>query len=626
LEIIWVSFWLAKLVAGAIPLVFQIVSGFFSTGVRKYSLVLRACELPLSLFIWSIAVYFCQPIIWGWSKHTHTVSLHTVQTRSTVEVEVSGTTSSTPVYGIHWLKVVNKVCIATIAVCALYLAEKLLVQMIAVSYHKRQFHDKIRNIKRITLAIDHLYDASLRRYPDRHNDFDDLDNVIHDTNGVQKLGSKARLNNKTMHLIRDMGWMTDKLTTAFGTLVSDMTGKNIKPTGNHAVVEQALERHYGAEALARRIFKALDKGNDDAITEQDLIDELGPGNEEDARFIFSVLDQDRNGDVSLEEMLNLVRSIARERKLMWQSANDVKEALKILDRAMEGVVLILVLFIYAALYSNYLATHYSQIWTSFTGLSFMLGPTASELLSACILVFVKHPYDIGDRVDMSGYELIVTRISLLYTAFSRIDNDRSIQVPNSVINSLFVENATRSPNMKERLTFSVSPGTSFDDLETLRSELQDFVELPENRRDYYPDVDVELLGVADLKQLDLCVEIKHKSNWSDEKLRAYRRSKFMCALLSAMRKVPIAGPGGDGAAMGSPAAPNYTVAITDDVAQAAKAKFDADKDAKRLFPKNATDGVRLAVSSGLEVLPSLINRKASTSGGNPFEDNMNPFR
>lgn len=102
------------------------------------------------------------------------------------------------------------------------------------------------------------------------------------------------------------------MTNAFGRLASDMTGKEIRPTGKHAVVQQALERKYGAEALARRIFKALDKEKDGAITEQDLIEELGPGSEEEAHFIFDTFDRDHNGDVSLDEMISLVGSIARE--------------------------------------------------------------------------------------------------------------------------------------------------------------------------------------------------------------------------------------------------------------------------------------------------------------------------
>jgi hypothetical protein len=44
---------------------------------------------------------------------------------------------------------------------------------------------------------------------------------------------------------------------------------------------------------------------------------------------------------------------------------------------------------------------------------------------------VKHPYDVGDRVDITGPEkeqLIVEKISLLYTVFTRIDKMQVVQV------------------------------------------------------------------------------------------------------------------------------------------------------------------------------------------------------
>ncbi len=45
----------------------------------------------------------------------------------------------------------------------------------------------------------------------------------------------------------------------------------------------------------------LDSGAD-ALFEQDILEELGPERSEDAHYIFTALDRDRNGDISLEEM------------------------------------------------------------------------------------------------------------------------------------------------------------------------------------------------------------------------------------------------------------------------------------------------------------------------------------
>ena len=52
-------------------------------------------------------------------------------------------------------------------------------------------------------------------------------------------------------------------------------------------------------------------------------------------------------------------------------------------------------------------------------------------MGSCIFLFVKHPYDVGDRVDIVGPEkeqLIVEKISLLYTVFVRIDKMQVVQV------------------------------------------------------------------------------------------------------------------------------------------------------------------------------------------------------
>ena len=84
-----------------------------------------------------------------------------------------------------------------------------------------------------------------------------------------------------------------------------------------------------------------------------------------------------------------------------------------------------------------------------------------------------------------------------------------------------------------------------------------------------------------------------------------------------MRKIPIDGTGGCGPGAGSIANPNYSVTITRDEAEVSKAHFNAEKDAKRLIPKNATvlapESIGMAVSSGLDLLPSLVNRKGSVA-------------
>lgn len=58
----------------------------------------------------------------------------------------------------------------------------------------------------------------------------------------------------------------------------------------------------------------------------------------------------------------------------------------------------------------------------------------------------------------------------------------------------------------------------------------------------------------------------------------------MCALVLALRKVPIYAPGGGGEPLGGPTNPGYSVAISDSWATEAREKAAAKKEDKRLVP------------------------------------------
>ena len=237
-----------------------------------------------------------------------------------------------------------------------------------------------------------------------------------------------------------------------------------------------------------------------------------------------------------------------------------------------------------AFLNSSLTTTLATAGTALLSLSFVFATTAQEVLGSCIFLFVKHPFDVLDRVDVGDDQLVVKHISLLYTVFKHINTHKLTQVPNIVLNSMWIQNVTRSEAMREQLLIYVDFGTTLEDVQLLRNEMQAFVTDKENSRDFQPDINVEITGIASMDKMELKVEIRHKSNWSNETVRAARRSKFMCALVLALRKIPINAPGGGGPALGSVDQPTYSVAVSD--AQAASNREAAAKarDAKRLIP------------------------------------------
>lgn len=333
LELCWAFLWIAKIIATLIPAIFGFFSGMVTTGLRKYALVLKAVRTPLSIFIWAILCIASYNIIYVFEdQKTHNA--------------YSG--ANNPMKG---MVTFHKVLKVSTGMAALWLAEKMLVQLISVNYHAKASHDKIVEIKKTSKAVELLYEASLRRFQDYHHDLVDEDIDIHDTSNIQKALRGDEHNKTTRRFFGHLRWGANKVTSAFGQVASDLTGTDVlKPTATHAVVEGALERQAGAEAMARRIFKSLCPAKADAITEQNLVEELGVDRTSEAHWIFSQLDRDGNGDVSLDEIILLVCGIARSRKDMWKSSCDIKDAVKILDSVLSFIVFVIVCFFYGMNY------------------------------------------------------------------------------------------------------------------------------------------------------------------------------------------------------------------------------------------------------------------------------------
>jgi hypothetical protein len=294
----------------------------------------------------------------------------------------------------------------------------------------------------------------------------------------------------------------------------------------------------------------------------------------------------------------MIRELGRSIKSIYNSKHDVDQALKVLDRMLLAVVLIVCVLVFIAFLNQNFVTSLATAGTAILSLSFVFAATAQEVLGSCIFLFVKHPFDVGDRVDLqTSDQLTVEHISLLFTVFKRINNGKLVQVPNIVLNGLWVENITRSKAMREQIQLFVNFDTTFEDVEALRQEMVSFVTAAANSRDFLPDIEIQVTGLAEMNKMELRIECCHKSNWSNETIRAQRRSKFMCALVLAIRKVPIYGPGGGAAALGSIDAPSYSVAVSPDDAAKFRDAFSDTKEAKRLIPTKKHDDAQSMVGT-----------------------------
>lgn len=218
----------------------------------------------------------------------------------------------------------------------------------------------------------------------------------------------------------------------------------------------------------------------------------------------------------------VVHEISKERKSLARSMRDVDSAIRKLDDVLVVVVLIIAIFIMISFLNTNFATTLATAGTALLSLSFIFAVTCQEILASILFLFYKHPFDVGDRVDVNGSRYIVKELSLLFTIFKRLDGT-IVQVNNAVLNSAWIENIRRSQTMSEVVQLSVDFGTSFAMIQKLRKEMLIFVNA--NNRDYASDLEIEIIDAKGLDKLLLQVVIKHKGNWQNDALRAHRRNK-----------------------------------------------------------------------------------------------------
>lgn len=471
---------------------------------------------------------------------------------------------------------------------AFYFVEKIMIVYITVHYHYRSNLTRIEHSKDMHNALMTLYEASIYLCPPGQGQFEEEDLIIRNATGAEHGEHRVRA---TSYLSR-LGIDTYGMTSFFGNFMTSGTATKshwLRPASTYAIVERALANPKSAAALAKRIWMCLVVVGKESLCQEDIAEVLGPFRREEAERIFKVLDENESGDIRLDEMVWTVVEAGRIRHAIFQNMHDIDHCINTFDWVALAILAAVMVFFILVLYVPTIKTIQQTASLIIVGLSFAVGRTFNHFLTGCVFVFFDHPFDVGDRVEVfnrqanSSISLIVKRQSLLYTVFRRIDNFSDIQIANEQLSQKRIENVTRSGFNRQSIFMLIDFRTSFQDLMSLRQELEGFLKHPDNRRDYQPGLALSIVNVHELNRMELKCAFNHKSNWSNEPLRSARSMKFMCKLVSAIRRIQVGSP----PPVGDERRPNYTVMMSDgehDRKRMAKSTKDDDKDVGQVGP------------------------------------------
>ncbi len=250
-----------------------------------------------------------------------------------------------------WQSIIQRILAALLVASLIFLAEKLLVQLISISYHRKQFDAKIKESKHNVYLLSLLYDASRALFPAYCNDFAEEDYVINasiEIPAIKKASGHNRSGSATpLRLIQNVGRVGDKITSAFGNVAHEITGKQVfNPSAAHSVVVEALEKTKSSEALAKRLWMSFVVEGKEALYQEDIVEVLGAERQAEAEECFAALDRDGNGDISLDEMILTVCEFGRQRHSIANSMHDVDQAINVLDKLLCTIVFIICIFVF----------------------------------------------------------------------------------------------------------------------------------------------------------------------------------------------------------------------------------------------------------------------------------------
>lgn len=200
----------------------------------------KQLELPATLFFWalSVEVSFLPVMI-----HNH----------------IDGSTKIR-----QWEITTNKVILSILVGATVNFFEKIIIQLIAISFHLRTYADRIEVNKFQIGSLTKLYEYSKKRIAMDDSEFEEGSQPGAGSGARTPMQYFDKAQKKSRNVLSKVG-------DAAGKVAGDFTGKQvIKSTHPRQVVLTLLSSTSGSQALARRLYRTFVKEGAETILSEDL--------------------------------------------------------------------------------------------------------------------------------------------------------------------------------------------------------------------------------------------------------------------------------------------------------------------------------------------------------------------
>ncbi|KAJ6333219.1 hypothetical protein OIU77_009143 [Salix suchowensis] len=289
-----------------------------------------------------------------------------------------------------------------------------------------------------------------------------------------------------------------------------------------------------AKAAARKIFQNVARPGSRYIYLDDLMRFMQDDEAAKTMSLFEGAPESKK--ISKKCLKNWVVNAFRERRALALTLNDTKTAVNKLHRMVNflvGIVIAVIwLLILGIATSKFLLFLSSQLLL----VAFVFGNTCKTVFECIIFLFVIHPFDVGDRCEIDGVQMVVEEMNILTTVFLRYDNQKII-ISNSVLATKAIGNYYRSPDMGDAVEFLVHLATPAEKIVTVKQKINSYIE---NKKDHwYPSPLIIFKDAEDLTRVRIAVWLTHTMNHQDMGERFVRRSLLLDEMMRIFRELDI---------------------------------------------------------------------------------------
>jgi small-conductance mechanosensitive channel len=252
------------------------------------------------------------------------------------------------------------------------------------------------------------------------------------------------------------------------------------------------------------------------------VDKKGKLNKTKARALIRLFRPDRKGNLTLLDFVRSCDHLYKKVKMFRATTANATQ----LDDALENLLNVAFYTILTVVLLLVMQVDFLTVFSTLAGiilpLSFLFSTAASLYFQGVLLVLVRQPYDIGDRIALSKPEndtdkdgstsWFVEQISLFSTTVRNAATNEVATYSNSSLAPLRIINAARSPKAVKTLRLKFAIDVSLDKIKLFGASVEEFVK--ERPREWIKMACFRpTLIEADLGFVQYIVVLQHQESW-----------------------------------------------------------------------------------------------------------------